>query len=381
MGKYTERGSADFDSIVDAHLEHITATVDASLPPNHLHGMVLLGGYGRSEGTPLKQNGQEVPFNDYDLVVVAQSMSRQQRGHIQEHLHDVGHRLSAELGVDVDLYVHTPTSLQHCEPSLLNYEMLHGHRVVNGPRDLLKMMPRYSLADIPMEEGTRLLLNRGKLLLDIKCALESGEPLSDKRVEIFKKFLWKNYLAFGDCVLLARRDYDVRYKQKVARIRSLAGDKQIPDGRWMVEKYLQAVEFKHEGDYALLEIDDLEAAFEETLNYFLRFFLWYEGTRMGCELITVGAYCAHLTRKKYDARERIEFLIKNLRYLKLGAFNPSWRWALIHPRNRLFAALWLLLSPAGHTSVDHRLLRKLLNTQGDHSSIVHHFLTLRMRLS
>ena len=100
VGKYSVKGSPAFDALIDRHMQRIADEVWTSSYSKHWKALVLLGGYGRGEGTPLiGRNGQEMPFNDYDLVVVTDRIDPLILGALK-HLEQ---RLTAELGLPVDL--------------------------------------------------------------------------------------------------------------------------------------------------------------------------------------------------------------------------------------------------------------------------------------
>ncbi|RKX35639.1 MAG: hypothetical protein DRP64_19235, partial [Verrucomicrobia bacterium] len=95
MGKYTTRGSTDLDAQIDADLRRI-----AKVTSPHAPSGVLLGGYGRGEGTPfINPDGSQSPFNDYDLVVVVDSLN----GKVRQKFQTLEKQLTAELGLSVDL--------------------------------------------------------------------------------------------------------------------------------------------------------------------------------------------------------------------------------------------------------------------------------------
>lgn len=71
VGKYSVKGSPAFDALIDRHMQRIADEVWTSSYSKHWKALVLLGGYGRGEGTPqIEKDGAERPFNDYDLIVV-----------------------------------------------------------------------------------------------------------------------------------------------------------------------------------------------------------------------------------------------------------------------------------------------------------------------
>ncbi|HSR88267.1 MAG TPA: hypothetical protein VLL07_04885 [Pontiella sp.] len=307
MSKYTAIGSAELDNRIDADMARIT---EAAAP--HCIAGILIGGYGRGEGTPLTEpDGSQSPFNDYDLVVVVETLNAS----VREKLKALETSLTTDIGLPVDLYPYRKDRLPGCEFSLLNYEMKYGHKVVWGNEHILDAMPDYPADAIPLSEGLRLLLNRGKLLLDIKLRLAGPEPLNDEERIRFIKFISKAWLALGDCALLAARKYDTSYSVKRERI---AAVENIPHHTAVIEEFLAAVDLKNRGDYhARLAGTDIDEAFFRARTVFTGFFEWY--------------------RKHFAARE--------CSLSKAMLLNLKWnRWPyLAHPRQRLYEALPELL--------------------------------------
>jgi hypothetical protein len=201
--------------------------------------------------------------------------------------------------------------LRKCAPSLLDYEMKHGHQVVWGDRQVLDALPEFA---VPLSEGARLLLNRGKLLLDIQRRLENPAPLSEEERIRFIKFIHKVLLAFGDAALLAAGAYDLSYAVKKLRHPAIG---QCPDRDFVVEGYCKAIELKDWGAYRALANYDVAAEFEAVRGVFLRFLPWY--------------------RKHYSGSEGspVKNLLLNLKWNK--------RICAAHPREKLYDAISGLL--------------------------------------
>lgn len=337
MGKYTLKGSAELDARIDADMGRI-AEVAA---PHGLTG-VLIGGYGRGEGTPfIHPDGSQSPFNDYDLVVVVEKLNRS----VREKFQSMEKQLSEELGLPVDLYPCRRTALPKCEFSLLNYEMKYGHKVVWGDEDILDAMPDYPHNGIPLSEGTRLLLNRGKLLLDIKQRLAGPEPLTEEERIRFIKFIHKVLLAFGDCALLAAGQYDVSYAVKKMRFPAIG---YCPDRDFIVNGYLKAIELKAWADFQAFTDYDVAREYQTVRDVFLRFFRWCRAQHTGRECPITKA------------------VLLNLKWG--GKFRTT------HPRERLYTALAELLKEAPDSSV---LQREL----GCRNSFVPAFRAMQSRFS
>jgi predicted nucleotidyltransferase len=316
-------------------MKRIADAVYASGFSRHWKALVLLGGYGRGEGTPLiGPGGEELPFNDYDLIVVTDSPDPL----LKRALKKLEKELSEELGLPVDLYPYLAAALPTCEFSLLNYEMKYGHRVIRGDPHILDAMPAYPHDAIPHSEGTRLLMNRGKLLLDIKRRLALPAALTHEEKVRFLKFLFKADLAFGDCALLLRGAYDLSYVVKRHRLPEidLSG---LDDARAFVNAYSRAIDFKERAEFRTLENGNVHLRFAETVKRYEQFFLWYERRRLNRKFQTLEKYACEFPNLGKEGSA-----LKNAAH-NLRAFGPGvLPYCFAHPRLRLYAALPLLLT-------------------------------------
>lgn len=338
MGKYSAKDSPAFDALVDSHLEHIADAVYSSIYAKHWKALVLFGEYGRGEGVPLAgANGEERPFGEYSLAVITRSPDPL----IKRSLQNMSAHLSEELGLPVTLAPLLERSLKKCEFSLSNYEMEQGHRVVRGDQNILSKMPEFPLNRIPLSEGPRLLLNRGKLLLDMRCRLGTGKPLMREEHRRFIQIILKANLAFGDCALLLRGAYDPSFAVKKSRIDQidLSG---LGDAEGLAGAYRKAIHCMEHADFQPLETENLHVWLDETVGRFGDVFLWYERRRLNRSFRTPKKY-AHAFPHLGTEGSRLKNAAHNLR--TFGPLAPSVLCS--HPRLRLYAALsLLLLSPS-----------------------------------
>lgn len=376
MGKYSIKGSDAFDARLDKEFSRIANALVESRYAPAFRALVLIGGYGRGEGTPLVVDGMQVPFNDYDLVVISKPMGHREKVAVQADLRRLEAQLSGELKLPVDLCLYPENVLRQAEFSLLNYEMRYGHRVVWGEQDIVSLMPEYPHGAVPLSEGTRLLLNRGKLLLDIRRALRTGAEFTpDERIR-YIKFMFKTLLAFGDCTLLVRREYDLLYAVKKERIlRAMQDD--MPDPAFMVEGFRRAVAFKEWGDFRPLENEAWRDEFERIRAYYVRFFEWYEGRRLGARVSKVDDYRRALAASGRECG-RSKAALLNLSLFRGEVLNNGIAFLGVHPRARLYLALPLLL---GDDCPASELRRILAAPACSREAIETRFYQLQKRLS
>lgn len=369
MGKYSVKGSPAFDERIDADMRRIADAVYASKFASHWRALVLLGGYGRGEGSPMiGPDGEELPFNDYDLIVVTGSI----KPAVKRELKKLEKKLSEELGLPVDLYPYLTAALPRCEFSLLNYEMKYGHRVIRGDKNILNAMPAYPHNAIPLSEGTRLLMNRGKLLLDIKCRLALSDPLTEEERRRFLKFMFKADLAFGDCALLLRGAYDLSYSVKRHRLpeTDLSG---LQDARAFISDYSQAVDFKERADFQALGNHNVHLRYAETARRYEEFFLWYERRRLNRKFPTLEKYARSFPYLGEEGAP-LRNAMHNLRTFGPGGLTCGFA----HPRLRLYAALPLLLTK----HADREEIRWLLQSrQSGFEELCRAFYALQQRFS
>lgn len=341
MGEFSTLGSADFDQRIHRDLEEITHHLTSLPSASVFKALVLLGGYGRGEGTPWIHEGKQLPFNDYDLIVVSEPLSWMEKGKVKQELHGLEHFLTEKMAFPVDFYLHTTRSLASAENSMMNQELKAGHRVIWGDQDVLVGMPHFP--PLPLSEGTRLMLNRGTLLLMLK---EGGKPLNqlegEKRLEGIK-FIHKVHLAMGDCALLSEGIQSIFYTEKKERILEIVSRSSLPHLDWVAKVYGEAIAFKEWADLNAYSQRSLTEMYEELLHHFVPFFLGYESKRLGCEILSIEEYERALQGEPKQQEPLWKSVILNLLLLKENSFRPHWQWLFVHPRYRLFPAMLRLL--------------------------------------
>jgi len=267
MGKYTVYKDEKVDVKVEADLNHIVTKVISSW--NSIQSIILVGGFGRGEGSVLVQNGVIKPLNDYDLVIVSKKKLTGKK------LHKISTGLADELEIDyVDLGFMHPKQLASLPPTMFNYDMKYGSKVIYGDRTVLDKIPNYSPKDVPLWEGVRLLFNRMAGMLGGISIEHFSRELTDKERKYLINQINKALLACIDALLLCKNRYSHLYQQKLKMFKELYPSSEL------IELAEIATEFKLKPSYGLYNGDLIKDywfktvdALKETYLYVMEIYL------------------------------------------------------------------------------------------------------------
>lgn len=215
---FTTTGDERAEGRIGADLDRIVARLRAVVPPAAFQSLALIGGFARGEGAVIVgSDGLPRGFNDYDLVLLV-------REPIDEApVRRAALELARELEIDfVDVGVVTPRHLGVAPNTVFWYELRAGHRVLAGEPDAFQRLPERDPASLPMEEGVRLLVNRGLSLLwarlDLDEASAVGGGLLPGRRRFVVNSIQKAVLAIGDADLIAAGRYHISYRERARRV-------------------------------------------------------------------------------------------------------------------------------------------------------------------
>jgi hypothetical protein len=341
-----ERYTLDGDEAVEARIARdqalIAAAVEEVLAPPAFRALVLMGGYGRGEGGYVLRDGQPAAYNDYDYFVVVRGLDRARRNALSEALAGKAKDLEHAVGVEVDFALLLEDRLPNTEYSLMNAEMIWGHRMVAGDPDVLDAMPAMPFGGLPAGEFTRLLLNRGALLLMNQVRLAEGSKPSRLEQEVFFKYLFKAVLACGDARLAGNRTYHPSYVKKRELLQTMDWSGKEP----FMDLYAQAWENKFHPDYGRYADEDSAAWQERVVRLWLETLSWFEQGRTGRDIGDWTAYCSPSIPKgqgrgSWGGLRNVAITLRDFGPAELLR-RPLW--ALRYPRERLISALPLLLS-------------------------------------
>ena len=352
-GRYTPDGDDSVEALIHQHQIWVSEAVKKALPGPELVSVVLMGGYGRGEGGFVLIDGTVAPYNDYDYFIVVQGLSRRAISQRIGMINKVAHDLEKRVGVEVDFAFLRRESLSKAPFSLMNAEMIWGHRVIMGEEDVLSIMPPMPFSGLGLAEFTRLMLNRGSLLLINQLDLvQSGESVDR---EVFVRSIRKAVLACGDARLAINESYHPSYVVKKERMLELFKDEPI-----LVKGYGLAVDAKFHPDRVSFELDTLEGALKDAVVLWCDTLVRLEQKRLGSQWSDWLSYCDSSLSKGQGQEgvigwpRHMALTVRDFGWMDLLR-NPSW--AVRYPRDRLVSTLPLLLTDLGKP--DKKLLHAL----------------------
>lgn len=268
--------------------------------------LILVGGFGRGEGSVLIKNYATKVVNDYDIVMITEKPMC--LGQIDK----IKGELAKEVGITwIDIYAHDIGKLKRLRKTIFNYDLKYASHVFWGDPGILFLIPEMDPSKMPLVEGEKLFVTRLWTFLGPFSVEFLDRELSDDEAFFLANQMSKALLACIDVLLLSKGAYHPSYIERNKRVKDV-----YPDMEGFYEMFDWAVDFKLKpklnayGDLIklYLQVKDL---YLEIMRDFLRllykktFSDWFE-------------YCS-LYRKNYRILlKRAAYLVlrRSLRYEK-----------------------------------------------------------------
>lgn len=339
MGRFTVDGSDALEARLERLCETVAECIRAIVPRASLEGVLLGGGYGRGEGGVLRLQ-EDLPYNDLEFYVLMRGpvpLSERRYGHA---LHELGEKLTPQIGIEVEFKILSREKLRSSPASMFYYDLVVGHRLIAGDTNLLAgCEPHRHPENIPLHEGTRLLMNRCSGLLFSLERLRRAS-FGSEEADFVGRNLAKAQLAFGDVVLVAHRQYHASCRERLRRLRALKTE-DSPDWLDAVRRHHEAgVAFKLHPARSTESISALQQRHAELSELGRQLWLWFESRRLPTSFPDVRSYALGGLNKCPETSALRNWLVTLRRGGLAAALSPK---AFRYPRERLFHALCLLL--------------------------------------
>lgn len=348
------RFTLDGSDALEAHLarvcERVLAGVAALVPAAALEGLLLAGGYGRGEGGVLRTPGGDEPYNDLEFYVFVRGNAILAERRFRDPLHQLGHQLSPEAGLEVEFKVLTLGKLAAASPSMFYYDLVAGHRWLVGDDSLLAGCDQHrEPRRIPPHEVTRLLMNRCSGLLFSLERLRRP-AFGAEEADFVGRNLAKLQLALGDALLAAEGAYHWSCRERHNRITGAAGAVGEPWAREIPAHHAAGVAFKLHPGRSTESRATLAARHAELTELARELWLWVERRRLQAPFPTARDYALSPVDKCPETSSWRNRLVNARAFGPAAALLPG---AARYPRQRLFHALALLLwSGDGNAGAD-----------------------------
>jgi hypothetical protein len=210
--------------------------------------IVLTGSMSRGEATLKRDDAGWRVLGDATFLLVFDGPVHVRIPELQQEIEQT---LLAR-GIQCKIVVVTATSanLRNMRPHIYAYELRERGIVVWGDKTVLRLIPRFTVADVPKEDGWWLLCNR--MIEQLESAVAADE-FSDNSTAVRYRIA-KLYLAMAACYLLAIEQYDPSYRERVARLNQLAASGNPPSAPIPLQRFSrfvsQCTELKLQGEIA-----------------------------------------------------------------------------------------------------------------------------------
>lgn len=374
MGNYTVLEDSAADAAVQEVLDLVVEKT-LSLLGEHLHAIVLVGGFGRGEGGVFKVNDEYQLVNDLDLLTFVNGDLGRAKARFGEPLEQLSHRLLKDgrglKEIDLDL-THVKRYQFLVSKTVGNYEIAMGNKVLYGDLDLIKVMPEIDPRRLSLYEGANYFRNRGSgLLIPAIYFLTDGLQNIEKKKN-FQIELQKACQAMGDAFLLMAIKYNFSYRERLRCFKQLDSQTlEIPATlfkkvshlyEWGVKKKL-VPSFEWPGDQEMID------RWFEIQTVFSEFFLWFESERLHKKFSGWGEYSDYINQHGADEPSdiRLRSALGSILSTLTGKVDGIPR---IQRHRRCLSMMPLLLfSLFPDMSVDTSLISKIVQLTGQSTAV------------
>jgi len=242
-GRFTLRGSEDFENRMSSVLDEVSARACRILSPAVCRAMVLLGGYGRGEGGVVVTDDGERPHNNLDFLVITHSVSQADQERLKTSVQEAVQPLEQAYAIEFDVAAIDEAKLRRSPSLVMWYDMRFGHKTVVGDTAFVPALKHFCVERIPTWDVLNLLVNRGTLIV-INDQLIGLRKLSLHERRRVVKLAMKAIIGYGDALLYFLGRYDWSYAEKQRRMRDCD---EVPDSFRML--YDEAIEFRFQPRY------------------------------------------------------------------------------------------------------------------------------------
>lgn len=202
-------------SKIEEHIKMICYEICKSA--KGVDSIILYGGYGRNEGSLiLRENNTLYPYNDYDVLIISDSEI------CAKQIKNIKRNLLSRIEIRwIDLSQMTIKYLRKMRPSIFNYDLKYGSKVIYGNKYILENIPEINPTKIPFEEANILFKTRLWTFLGSLDEKGFSCEVGGENSRFFRNQMAKAILSIVDICLLQKGSYHFSYKERVKRFKKI----------------------------------------------------------------------------------------------------------------------------------------------------------------
>jgi hypothetical protein len=221
---------------------------------------ILYGSYGRNEGAFFYKERQLFTYNDYDLMIVIKKKVD------YSILKKIRIKLESILQIKwIDLSQITSKKLKKLKPTIFNYDLKYGSKVILGDPNMLDLIPKLLPKQITLRDAEVLFFTR--LYTFLGSLGENGfkDGVKGEQARFFRNQMAKAVLAIVDTLLIQKESYDSSYKKRVRLL-----SKFYPERIKLIELAEWALDEKMNPKDIALSDKETENLYQEVLDVFFK---------------------------------------------------------------------------------------------------------------
>jgi hypothetical protein len=362
--RFTLDGGDALESHLDSLSHDVLSGIQRIVPYDKLQGVLLGGGYGRSEGGVLTDERGDHPYNDLEFYVFISGNTLLNERKYGASLHRLAEELSHVAGIEVELKILSLEKLRRSPPSMFYYDLVMGHRWLLGDDKLLTDCDHHRDAgSLPLSEATRLMMNRCAGLLFAKDRLRRV-PFTAEDADFVGRNVAKAQLALGDALLAHLGRYHWSCRERHKRLNQLAHPEELHCFASLLKHHDAGVQFKLRPYYSTQNQSLLDSSHQQVSALAAELWLWLETRRLNQTFTTVVDYGLS-PDNKWPNQTPLHNALINLKVF--GLLDTIRNASFIHPRSRVLSALALLLwsNPEANPQMKERIKRLLFSSHAD----------------
>ncbi len=220
MGKYTLIDDENLDAIIEHDMNTLIDEFKNEFG-NNICSIVLIGGYGRGEGGVQVINNQNMPKNNYDILLVLTKAGLLSRKKIQKQLVKFKNKINKNKILSNLLEVTFISKFQASTvPNIMIYQdVFNSAKTIYG-ESIQSILPKRVKDPLSNIEALTIIRNRSMLLISVLLnkSQEGYDGFNDQQLKIW---MAKVLIGFGDGILIIKNNYVTGYYDKMVEISKL----------------------------------------------------------------------------------------------------------------------------------------------------------------